>query len=242
MRPLANMGSSCRSDLFWTPAQPLIAIFRVSAAATIPGLAGLKRTCAEKGCRMSDPLDRNRQPTPNPSSVLPLGLVAWAALAAVVLVAPGPAAAADTSPGGPGQGDVTQLVAAVDPAVVTIHRPGGTGSGFVVDERGILVTNCHVVEGAAEAVAVFPDKTTFRIVGFLAFAPGKDLELLKFDPGTRKLAALPLSAADPAKGEKVYAFGAPLGLSGSVSDGLVAAVRRGPEVREILKELTGRDV
>jgi S1-C subfamily serine protease len=191
---------------------------------------------------MSDPLDRNRQPTPSPPSVWPPRLVAWGALAAVVLLAPAPAAAADTSPGGTGQGDVTQLVAAVDPAVVTIHRPGGTGSGFVVDERGILVTNCHVVEGAAEAVAVFPDKTTFRVVGFLAFAPGKDLALLKIDPGTRKLATLPLSAAAPAKGEKVYAFGAPLGLSGSVSDGLVAAVRRGPEVREILKELTGRDV
>ena len=139
-------------------------------------------------------------------------------------------------------GDVTQIVAKVDPAVATIHCPHGTGSGFVVDDRGILVTNCHVVAGEGEAVAVFPDKTTYRILGVLAFVPGKDLTLLKIDPGTRKLPSLRLAETAPAKGEKVYAFGAPLGMSGSVSDGLVAAVRRGQEVRENLQDLSGRDV
>ena len=114
---------------------------------------------------------------------------------------------ARASASGPMLGDVTQIVAKVDPAVATIHCPHGTGSGFVVDDRGILVTNCHVVAGEGEAVAVFPDKTTYRILGVLAFVPGKDLTLLKIDPGTRKLPSLRLAETAPAKGEKVYAFG-----------------------------------
>ena len=151
-------------------------------------------------------------------------------------------AAAPASASGPLLGDVTQIVAKVDPAVATIRCPHGTGSGFVVDDRGILLTNCHVVAGEEEAVAVFPDKTAYRVLGVLAFAPGKDLTLLKIDPGARKLASLRLAATVPAKGEKVYAFGAPLGMSGSVSDGLVAAVRRGQEVRQSLQDLSGRDI
>jgi S1-C subfamily serine protease len=151
-------------------------------------------------------------------------------------------AAASASASGPLLGDVTQIVAKVDPAVATIRCPHGTGSGFVVDDRGILITNCHVVVGEGEAVAVFPDKTTYRVLGVLAFVPGKDLTLLKIDPGTRKLASLRLAQTAPVKGEKVYAFGAPLGMSGSVSDGLVAAIRRGQEVRQNLQDLSGRDV
>ncbi len=151
-------------------------------------------------------------------------------------------AAAWASASGPLLGDVTQIVAKVDPAVATIRCPHGTGSGFVVDDRGMLITNCHVVVGEGEAVAVFPDKTAYRVLGVLAFVPGKDLALLKIDPGTRKLTSLRVAQTAPAKGEKVYAFGAPLGMSGSVSDGLVAAVRRGQEVRQSLQDLSGRDV
>jgi S1-C subfamily serine protease len=60
------------------------------------------------------------------------------------------------------------------------------------------------------------------------------LALLKIRPAGRKLATLRVAEATPAKGEKVYAFGEPMGLSGSVSDGLVAAIRGGEEMREIL--------
>jgi probable HAF family extracellular repeat protein len=132
--------------------------------------------------------------------------------------------------GAPSQGDAAQLVARTEPAVVTICCPDGGGSGFVVDEMGVIVTNYHVVEGAAEATVVFPDKTRFVVNGFLACAPGKDLALLKISPAGRKLPTLRLAEVAPAKGEKVYAFGEPMGLSGSVSDGMVAAVRRSAEL------------
>ena len=68
-----------------------------------------------------------------------------------------------------------------------------------------------------------PESTVFSRV------PGKDLVLLEISPGGRKLPTLHIAEVAPAKGAKVYAFGAPLGLSGSVSDGLVAkpSPRRG---------------
>jgi S1-C subfamily serine protease len=93
------------------------------------------------------------------------------------------------------------------------------------------------MEGATVATVIFPDKTQFVVNGFLACAPGKDLALLKIDPGTRNLATLRIAEVGPAKGEKVYAFGAPFGLSGSVSDGLAAAVRYGPDAHEMLEAM-----
>jgi S1-C subfamily serine protease len=142
-------------------------------------------------------------------------------------------------PGAPEQGDAAQLVARVDPAVVTIRvtvagDAGREGSGFVVDESGLVITNYHVVEKAMWAHVIFQDKKESKVDGFLACAPGKDLALLKIDPAGRKLPMLRIAGAAPAKGEKVYAFGAPLGFSGSVSDGLVAAVRHADDMREIL--------
>jgi len=144
--------------------------------------------------------------------------------------------------GAEGEVDVAQLVAKVDPAVVTIKLPDGNGSGFLIDEQGILVTNYHVIEGAKEATAIFLDKTAVKIEGFVAVSAGKDIALLRIQPGGRKLQALRLAEAKPAKGEKVYAFGAPLGLSGSVSDGLVSAVRAGEDMRDTLKSATGREI
>jgi S1-C subfamily serine protease len=89
---------------------------------------------------------------------------------------------------------------------------------------------------------VFPDKTSIPVDGFLAIAPGKDLALLKIQPGTKRLQALHVADNPPAKGERVFSFGAPMGLSGSVSDGIVAALRPGADVRETLRNLAKRDV
>ena len=144
------------------------------------------------------------------------------------------------------QMDVAHLVAKVDPAVVTVRviatdldQPGTSqGSGFVVDGSGVVVTNYHVVEGAHWATVVLADKTELAVKGVVLYASGKDLALLKVDPGARHLSTLPIAQRDPAKGEKVYAFGAPMGLSGSVSDGLVASIRQGtddPDTREMVE-------
>jgi S1-C subfamily serine protease len=139
--------------------------------------------------------------------------------------------------------DLAQLVAQVDPAVVTIAvSDKSLGSGFVVDAQGLVLTNYHVIEGAKEAVVIFPDKTRFKVEGFLSIVPKKDLALLRIQPGAKRLQALRVAEQPPAKGEKVYAFGAPMGLSGSVSDGIVAALRPGEDVRDTLRKLTNRDI
>jgi hypothetical protein len=138
---------------------------------------------------------------------------------------------------------LAKLVAEVDPSVVTIAISNRSlGSGFVVDAQGVVLTNYHVIEGAKEAAVVFPDKTTIKVEGFFAIDPKKDLALLKIQPGQKSLTPLAVAQQPPAKGEKVYAFGAPMGLSGSVSEGIVAALRPGEEVRDTLKKLANRDI
>lgn len=159
------------------------------------------------------------------------------AYAVVMLAAGGAAFAAEEKE------DLAKLVAEIDPSVVTIAISNRSlGSGFVVDPQGVVLTNYHVIEGAKDAVVVFPDKTTFKVEGFLGIEPKKDLALLKIQPGRKGLKALAVAQQPPAKGEKVYAFGAPMGLSGSVSEGIVAALRPGEEVRDTLKTLTSRDI
>ena len=144
---------------------------------------------------------------------------------------------------GQGSQDLAPLVAQVDPCVVTITLDNQSqGSGFVVDAKGLIVTSYHVIEGAKRATVTFADKTAFDVEGFLTISPGKDLAVLRIQPGTRKLQLLRLADNPPAKGERVFAFGAPMGLSGSVSDGIVAAIRPGEDVRQTLQKLAHQDI
>ena len=238
------------------------------------------------------------------------------AIAALVLAAIQAASAHGQEPQ-----NLASLVAKVDPSVVTITRDNqAQGSGFVVDPKGLVATNYHVIEGAKWATVAFPDKRTAAVDGFLAIDPAKDLALLHITmgggrpsfnnqpgmgnallrgrglmdrrvpigdgrpmPGTgtfdapnptpdrglwdgrnthgmsepagprkpangtpvdggKDLTALRLANSLPAKGERVFAFGSPMGLSGSVSDGIVACICPGAEVSETLLKLTHRDV
>ncbi|MGH7134703.1 MAG: S1C family serine protease, partial [Pirellulales bacterium] len=137
---------------------------------------------------------------------------------------------------------VKEIVDLVEPSIVRISIPGvGLGSGFVLDEQGTIVTNYHVIEGATMANVVFSDKSEAVATGFLAIVPEMDLAALKITP-PRALRPLPLAKSRPSKGEQMLAFGAPQGLSFSVSDGIVSAVRSGEEVQSVLLETSGRDV
>jgi hypothetical protein len=133
--------------------------------------------------------------------------------------------------------------AKVDPCVVTITLSDKSeGSGFVVDPKGLIVTNYHVIEGAKRAIVGFADKRLFRVDGFVAISPAKDLALLHIRVPDNEAQALTLAENLPAKGERVFAFGAPMGLSGSVSEGIVAAIRAGLDIRETLLKLAQRDI
>ncbi len=123
-------------------------------------------------------------------------------------------------------------------ANVVVGRQRSTGSGFVIDPEGYILTNAHVVNGARRVQIVVPvgdaDGTiatalagrasllSARIVGI---ATELDLALLKVDD--MKLPALPLATyTNLRQGEMVFAFGSPIGLRNSMTHGLVSAVAR----------------
>lgn len=106
----------------------------------------------------------------------------------------------------------------------------GVGSGFVIDSQGLIVTNFHVTRGVSAITVTFPDGRSFqgRVVGQ---DPGTDLALVKVDAK-----GLPtLKFADPRSvrvGEWVVAIGSPLGLSTTVTAGIVSALKRSVAISE----------
>jgi S1-C subfamily serine protease len=134
------------------------------------------------------------------------------------------------------ENDAQRLVETVGKSVVTIKVSNGktnggkTGSGFILDKTTV-VTNYHVVSGAEKAEVVFHDKTRVDVNGFWEVSRECDIAVLSVTIPFDKAALAPKLAAElPKPGEKVFAFGAPLALSGSISDGIVSAVRRGKEL------------
>jgi putative serine protease PepD len=103
---------------------------------------------------------------------------------------------------------------------------GATGTGFVVDSGGLIVTNEHVVDGASDLKVTLPDGTDLKatLVGKDA---SSDLALLKVDPGSHELPALELSDdADLQVGDTTYAIGSPYGLEGTLTTGVISALHR----------------
>ena len=104
--------------------------------------------------------------------------------------------------------------------------PQGTGTGFVWDAGGHIVTNFHVIEGGSSARVTLADQTTWpaRLVG--AF-PDRDLAVLKIDAPREKLPPLPIGTSrDLQVGQRVYAIGNPFGLDQTLTTGIVSALNR----------------
>jgi S1-C subfamily serine protease len=100
-----------------------------------------------------------------------------------------------------------------------------SGSGFVISRDGRIATNYHVIDGATNMVAVFPDDQEAKVTGVWAADKLVDIAVLQLEPGQYEPLEL---AAEPAKeGEAVVVIGSPLGLSNSISSGIVSAVRDG---------------
>ncbi|SDN53079.1 putative serine protease PepD [Klenkia soli] len=131
-------------------------------------------------------------------------------------------------------GSVASIAQQVGPAVVSIEvrvgDSGATGSGVVVDaENGYIITNNHVVSGAAdvdgaEIRAVFSDGSgsAARIVGR---DPASDVAVIKVEkPGL--VAASLATPGSVVVGDPVVAIGSPLGLAGTVTSGIVSALDR----------------
>jgi 2-alkenal reductase len=130
----------------------------------------------------------------------------------------------------------TSLFAKTAPSVVAIYArkdasPAsegglGTGSGFVWDKAGHIVTNYHVVDRATELGVLFGGETPLpaRLVGS---APQVDLAVLQLSEPPDDLRPIPIgTSADLAVGQSVYAIGNPFGLSRSLTTGVISALDR----------------
>ncbi|MDF3049380.1 MAG: peptidase and chymotrypsin/Hap [Pseudonocardia sp.] len=151
-----------------------------------------------------------------------------------VLTQPLPPVDPDAAPLSP----VEAVAQKVLPSVVQlqVEGPGGAGegSGIVLSADGVLLTNNHVIAAAAsggEVVALFQDGTSApaEIVGR---DPSSDLAVLRAR-GVSGLTPIALGNSDAVRvGQQVVAFGAPLGLGGTVTTGIVSALNRAVSVGE----------
>ena len=111
----------------------------------------------------------------------------------------------------------------------------GLGSGFIISEEGIIVTNNHVIEGADEITVILSDETEYT-AELLGRDPKADIAVLKIDPKNKKLIGLDWGDSDVMRvGDWTIAIGNPLGLGGTVTAGIVSAISRdlgsGPYVK-----------
>ncbi len=119
--------------------------------------------------------------------------------------------------------DFSGIIESATSSVVTIRTDVAQGTGFIISSNGYVVTNAHVLSGGtyAEAITFNQEIKEMKLIGY---DKNMDIALLKID-GTYNY--LELGNSDNVKvGEKVIAIGNPLGLSFSVSEGIVSAVHR----------------
>ncbi|HZJ62540.1 MAG TPA: trypsin-like peptidase domain-containing protein [Kofleriaceae bacterium] len=104
--------------------------------------------------------------------------------------------------------------------------PQGTGTGFVWDQDGHIVTNFHVVQGGDRASVTLNDNSTYPAT-IIGRAPDKDIAVLHIDAPPQKLLPLPLGQSAQLKvGQKVLAIGNPFGLDQTLTTGVVSGLGR----------------
>jgi serine protease Do len=105
-------------------------------------------------------------------------------------------------------------------------RVSSLGSGFVIDPKGYVVTNNHVIEGADDIYVNFTDGTKLKVVEVVGRDIKIDLALLRVEPKKPLVAAPFGDSARMRVGDWVMAIGNPFGLGGSVTVGILSATRR----------------
>jgi S1-C subfamily serine protease len=114
--------------------------------------------------------------------------------------------------------------------------PRGTGSGFVWDDRGHVVTNFHVIQGASAARVALHDRSEWDAT-LVGIAPDQDLAVLRIRaPKDRLVPVLVGASRDLQVGQKVFAIGNPFGLDFTLTTGIVSALGRS------IPSLTGRRI
>jgi len=128
--------------------------------------------------------------------------------------------------------DITTIFEAATKAsvvIVTFDASGtalSQGSGFIVSRDGKVITNFHVVRGAASAIVKFPDGAFYEVEGFLGSDTSIDVAVLKLRTSSKEFPFLRFADVDQvAIGQHVIAIGSPMSLENTVSDGIVSAIR-----------------
>jgi S1-C subfamily serine protease len=104
--------------------------------------------------------------------------------------------------------------------------PRGTGSGFIWDDAGHVVTNYHVIEGASEATVKLADGSNYKC-SLVGASPAHDIAVLKIGSGYKRPSPVPLGTSHDLKvGQKVFAIGNPFGLDWTLTSGIVSALNR----------------
>ena len=104
--------------------------------------------------------------------------------------------------------------------------PSGTGSGFIWDDQGHIITNFHVIKGASEATVRLADGRDYK-AALVGASPAHDIAVLKIGIGFQRPSPVPLGTSRDLKvGQKVFAIGNPFGLDWTLTTGIVSALDR----------------
>ncbi len=179
-------------------------------------------------CRIDFATD-TATPTASPATPTPI----------IIVATPTPLADADLLPIDIEEQLITNLYERVGPSVVHVASEivtvdfffgpmasEGTGSGFVWDDAGHIVTNYHVIEDASRIEVIFSDESQVEaeVVGV---DPRNDLAVLRVDPAATALQPLALGAAETIRvGQRAIAIGNPFGLDRTLTTGVVSALGR----------------
>jgi S1-C subfamily serine protease len=122
---------------------------------------------------------------------------------------------------------ITSLGAQRDMFSMNVQQvPQGTGTGFVWDDQGHVVTNFHVIQNANGARVTLSDQNTYDAQWVGAF-PDRDLAVLRINAPKAKLPPIAIgSSKDLVVGQRVYAIGNPFGLDQTLTTGIVSALNR----------------
>jgi S1-C subfamily serine protease len=114
--------------------------------------------------------------------------------------------------------------------------PKGTGSGFVWDKEGRIVTNYHVIEDSSKVEVSLPDGSHWK-ASIIGVAPDNDLAVLQIEAPASRMFPLVIGRSDSLLvGQKVFAIGNPFGLDNTLTAGIVSALGR--EIQSV----TGRTI
>lgn len=130
------------------------------------------------------------------------------------------------------QKDKKQIFEDAKQATVTIYTfdeygaPAGSGSGFFINEKGVGVTNYHVLQGCVKAIVITKNKQEFEIDSVLVSDKKKDI--IKFsikNPNNKKFGYLKFAKGELNQGDVVYNVSSPLGLEQTIAEGIISAIR-----------------